>query len=118
MGRGIINTFKQNLMNEITAAIKDKALEKFPEPANGFWTETQKFHVEKLREAYTCGGEDAIGFMLKFAKWFASDDNPYQKEYNSDDDNDGKFYDYFSEGINRHYFTIEQLLLKYMEETK
>lgn len=51
-----------------------------------------------------------------FALWFVSDENPYQTEYHSDDDNDGKYYDYFSEGINRHYYTMNQLIEKYFEQ--
>lgn len=49
------------------------------------------------------------GEAISFAEWIVSDDNPYQKRYDSDDDNDGKWYDYFSQGINRHYFTTAEL---------
>lgn len=48
---------------------------------------------------------EAVGFT----EWFISDDNPYQKKYSSNDDNDGKWHDEFSEGINRHYFTMAEL---------
>lgn len=58
---------------------------------------------------YAAMDEYAKQESIAFVEWFASDNNPYQKQYNSDDDNDGKWYDYYSEGINRHYFTTEQL---------
>lgn len=37
--------------------IKQIAKEKYPDPDGGFWTETQKYHVEKLREAFISGSQ-------------------------------------------------------------
>lgn len=59
-------------------------------------------------------GEDAIGF----AEWVVSDNNPAPNKYNSDDDNNGKWCDAFSEGINRHYYTTEQLYQLYRKQPK
>lgn len=56
--------------------------------------------------------KDAISFV----EWFASDNNPYPDKYSSDDDNDGKWHDAFSEGINRHYYTTEQLYKIYRKQ--
>jgi hypothetical protein len=56
-------------------------------------------------------GEDAIGF----AEWVVSDNNPAPNKYNSDDDNNGKWCDAFSEGINRHYYTTEQMYKLYKQ---
>lgn len=50
-----------------------------------------------------------------FADWMISEDNPYNKRYTSDDDNDGLWYDEFSEGTNRHYYTTEELFVKYLK---
>ena len=44
-----------------------------------------------------------------------SDDNSYNKKYYSDDDNNGKWYDEFSEGINRHYKTTKELYNIYIQ---
>lgn len=54
---------------------------------------------------------------IAFAEWFFSDENSYKEVYHSDDDNDGMWYDSFSEGINRHYYTTEQLYELYLKQT-
>lgn len=59
-------------------------------------------------------GEDAIGF----AEWVVSDNNPAPNKYNSDDDNNGKWCDAFSEGINRHYYKTEELYKLYRKQSK
>lgn len=59
-------------------------------------------------------GEDAISF----AEWVVSDNNAAPNKYNSDDDNNGKWCDAFSEGINRHYYTTEQLYQLYRKQSK
>ena len=51
-------------------------------------------------------GEDAIGF----AEWVVSDNNPAPNKYNN-----GKWCDAFSEGINRHYYTTEQMYKLYKQ---
>ena len=55
---------------------------------------------------------------ISFVEWFVSDNNPYPDKYSSDDDNDGKWHDSFSEGINRHYYTTEQLYQLYRKQSK
>ena len=67
-----------------------------------------------LKDASTVSeaGEDTIGF----AEWVVSDNNPAPNKYNSDDDNNGKWCDAFSEGINRHYYTTEQLYKIYRKQ--
>lgn len=57
-------------MNEITAAIKEAIKNK----AESSWEETTKHFENGVNPTafilgYTCGGEDAIGFMLKFVEW-------------------------------------------------
>ena len=55
---------------------------------------------------------------IGFAEWVVSDNNPAPNKYNSDDDNNGKWCDAFSEGINRHYYTTEQLYQLYRKQSK
>ena len=59
--------------------------------------------------------ENAREMSIGFVEYFQSDENPYQYQYDSDDDNNGKWYNYFSEGINRHYLTTSQVYTKYLE---
>lgn len=75
----------------------------------------EKWNAVKLAAASTVSEPlDAISFV----EWFVSDNNPYPDKYSSDDDNDGKWHDAFSEGINRHYYTTEQLYQLYRKQPK
>lgn len=55
---------------------------------------------------------DKFGFM----EWAMSDENSFNKRYSSDDDNDGKWYDEFTEGVSRHYYTTESLYQLYLKQ--
>lgn len=48
-------------MSSTHPSIEQAAKEKHPDPEGGFWTETQKYHVEKLREAFVSGCQYAEG---------------------------------------------------------
>lgn len=106
-------------MNEITAAIKKKAEKKYPDeefPRWGGYFENQQL-TQFDREAYTCGGEDAIGFMLKFTEW-KERKNYWADDYEEDGTTKRDCMRWSSNSANPEYLTTEQLLLKYMEETK
>lgn len=70
--------------------------------------EEWKLIAEERMEVINGLREDVIGFP----EW--KDSEGFTKISYSDDDNNGKWYDEFSEGINRHYLTIEQLYAKYL----
>ena len=91
-------------MNEI---IRKKAEEKYP-VLEGFFQNGQSHDLihKGNREAYTCGGEDAIGFMMKFVEWT-------KENYSVD-----SMIRWFTYKDPDDHPTTEQLLLKFLENEK
>lgn len=92
-------------MNEITAAIKKKAEEKYP-----YWnhfSEKDEVIMEVQRTAYASGQVDAIESVLRFSEWASERSYRYNRPHNC----------WTCNAVDTP-ITTEQLLLKYMEETK
>lgn len=82
-------------------------------PGDCIWNEAQHLINTPFEYVYNAMNEHARQISIGFAKW--KGEEGYTKIYHYNDDNDGKWYDENYMGINRHYYTTEQLYNEYLE---